>query len=49
MKRFKAIYAKDALGEISRDVWEPENPSERVTRPLPEPFTLTQSVGSHGS
>ena len=29
MKRFKAIYAKDALGEVSRDVWEAESPSER--------------------
>ncbi|MEX1234396.1 MAG: hypothetical protein WEB56_05355 [Roseovarius sp.] len=29
MKRFKAIYAKDALGEVSRDIWEAESPSER--------------------
>ncbi|WP_397544215.1 hypothetical protein [Roseovarius salis] len=29
MKRYRAIYAKDAIGEVSRDVWEPETPSER--------------------
>lgn len=29
MKRFKVVYAKDALGEVSRDVFKPETPSER--------------------
>lgn len=29
MKRFKAVYAKDALGEVSHEIWEAERASER--------------------
>jgi hypothetical protein len=42
MKRYKAVSAKDALGEVSRDVWEPETPSERA-----EALNRALSVGSH--